>query len=158
MVGREAKPPGQEPDAATHRVSDDPDVRARAVQRCEPVAASGVDHLRPAGASLDCCGAPARIDFDAVHASGADQHRAICGRGGPVPGVHDGDGAASVRRHVDRVHDVRRARGVDDQLGPVLECDVEPGAEVLVAGIAWQQERQRKAHAWIVRDTAGRRS
>lgn len=44
----------------------------------------------------------------------------------PVPGVHDRNWASGTRRHAHGAYDGGLVRSLDDQVGPVVNCDVEP--------------------------------
>jgi hypothetical protein len=81
----------------------------------------------PRDAGLHPCGAPQRVDPQALHAAGGDHHRAGGVADRPVPGGLDGDGQALRPGEGDGHGDVLGAGGADRDGRRVLDGDVPGG-------------------------------
>jgi len=66
--------PSQEAHAAADGVADHADVRRGARQRGQPVPGRGVHHVEPDDARLHPGGPGHRVDLDAAHPFGLEQH------------------------------------------------------------------------------------
>ncbi len=125
MVRREAVGAAQHGQPAAHRVPDDTDVGARAVQSDQPVGDARFQDAPPLHSGADPGGPFDRIDLQFLQAPRGDEQSAVDRAVRAVPGGLDGYRQPAFRRPLHSGGDVLCVRGTKDDVGPVDGGDVE---------------------------------